>query len=97
MMWIRLNDEELGLIKAALAPLTIQAAKDLVEKIEEKQAPRSYEDLLYIGAADEFHHVDGELEFDSDTIVSAGEDPGAYVMGWCWVSDVEAGIPGAGE
>jgi hypothetical protein len=30
---------------------------------------------------------DGELETDHNAIVSRGEDAGAYVMAWLWVSD----------
>jgi hypothetical protein len=29
---------------------------------------------------------DGELEIDDDAVVSEGEDNGAYVQGWVWVS-----------
>lgn len=30
---------------------------------------------------------DGELEVDGNAIVSFGDDPGAYVMAWQWVSE----------
>jgi hypothetical protein len=30
---------------------------------------------------------EGELEVDEDAIVSMGDDPGAYVQTWLWVSD----------
>ncbi len=29
----------------------------------------------------------GELEVDEDATVSMGDDPGAYVQTWLWVSD----------
>ena len=32
---------------------------------------------------------EGELEFDDRLVVSRGDDPGAYVLGWCWVYDSE--------
>jgi hypothetical protein len=35
---------------------------------------------------------DGELEVDPDAVVSMGDDPGAYVMSWQWVTDEDAGI-----
>src|SRR5688572_11282438 len=35
---------------------------------------------------------DGEIEIDDDAIVSRGEDPGAYVQAWVWVSYKDAGI-----
>ena len=34
----------------------------------------------------------GELEIDDSAVVSKGDDPGAYVMAWLWVSDEDAGI-----
>lgn len=30
---------------------------------------------------------DGELEIDSNALVSKGDDEGAYVMAWLWVAD----------
>jgi hypothetical protein len=35
---------------------------------------------------------EGELEVDGMTVVSRGEDQGAYVMGWIWISNEEAGL-----
>ena len=43
-------------------------------------------------AAAEIYGCDGELEFDDTLVVSNGDDPGAYVMCWRWVTDEEAGI-----
>jgi hypothetical protein len=36
--------------------------------------------------ARQYHQKDGELEFDPDAKVSEGEENGAYVQGWKWVS-----------
>jgi hypothetical protein len=36
--------------------------------------------------------ADDEMEVDSDAFVSAGDDPGAWVQAWIWVTDKEAGI-----
>lgn len=36
---------------------------------------------------------DGEIEVDDDAVVSMGDDGGAYVQAWLWVSDEVAGIP----
>ncbi|MGD1032699.1 MAG: hypothetical protein ABSA05_16340 [Opitutaceae bacterium] len=36
---------------------------------------------------------DGEVEVDDDAVVSMGDDGGAYVQAWLWVSDEAAGIP----
>lgn len=39
----------------------------------------------FIQAARLEHHRDGEVEIDDPgVIVSAGEDPGAYVLAWVW-------------
>lgn len=38
------------------------------------------------------HAVEGELEVDDDAIISWGDDGGAYVQGWIWISDQEAGL-----
>lgn len=35
---------------------------------------------------------EGEMQLDCPTVVSEGDDEGAYVMAWVWVSDEEAGI-----
>lgn len=45
----------------------------------------------------EIYHRDGELEIDDFTVISYGEDPGAYVMGWVWISDETAGVSPEGE
>jgi hypothetical protein len=46
----------------------------------------------YQAAARDLYHKCGELEIDDDPAVSAGEDPGAYVAAWVWVSNEEAGV-----
>ena len=33
----------------------------------------------------------GELEIDPGAVVSKGDDAGAYVMAWLWISDGEIG------
>jgi len=35
---------------------------------------------------------EGELEIDAGAVVSKGDDAGAYVMAWLWISDELAGI-----
>lgn len=35
---------------------------------------------------------EGTLEVDDIAVVSEGDDPGAYVSAWLWVSDEDAGI-----
>jgi hypothetical protein len=38
------------------------------------------------------HASEGELEVDVPAVVSRGDDPGAYVMAWIWITDEEAGV-----
>lgn len=53
-------------------------------------------DLEQVGAGSEKQrtrainekHRDGECEVDSDAVVAWGDDDGAYVMCWTWVSGV---------
>lgn len=35
---------------------------------------------------------DGEIEVDESPVISKGDDPGAYVQAWLWVSDDDAGL-----
>lgn len=35
---------------------------------------------------------DGEIEVDESPVISKGDDPGAYVQAWLWVSDEDAGL-----
>ena len=46
----------------------------------------------YRRAAEGNHEHEGSLEFDEGCVVSMGDDSGAYVQGWRWVTDEEAGI-----
>lgn len=46
----------------------------------------------YIAAAQQQYGREGEIEVDESAYVSKGDDPGAYVMAWVWVSDDDAGI-----
>lgn len=41
----------------------------------------------YRQAAKNLHHREGEIEIDNDAVVSKGNDNGAYVQAWVWVSD----------
>lgn len=44
-------------------------------------------DGWYRERAKELYSVDGEIEVDHNALVSRGDDPGAYVAAWVWVSD----------
>jgi hypothetical protein len=53
------------------------------------EAPPDPDDARYIKAARAQYHKDGEIEIDDGALVSRGDDPGAYVQAWVWVSDEE--------
>ena len=44
-------------------------------------------DEAYRAAATQQWHREGEIEIDSNAVVSKGDDPGAYVAAWVWVPD----------
>ncbi|MBN8644045.1 MAG: hypothetical protein J0L61_02255 [Planctomycetes bacterium] len=46
----------------------------------------------YVEAARREYEREGEIEIDDSAEVSMGDDPGAYVQAWVWVSNDEAGI-----
>lgn len=47
----------------------------------------------YVAAAQQHRLLnEGALEVDETAVVSRGDDPGAYVMAWLWISNTEAGI-----
>jgi hypothetical protein len=47
---------------------------------------QTYEGALARAAKEQFEQ-EGHTEFDDSIVVSLGDDPGAYVMAWVWVSD----------
>ena len=82
-MWVNLDKDEINAIESgnkwvrgALAT-KLRAGEDLQNSAE----MHAYRDAV--------HLRDGELELDEGAIVSKGDDPGAYVMTWIWVSDDE--------
>ncbi len=46
----------------------------------------------YREAARRLHQHEGECEVDDGAVVSFGDDPGAYVQAWVWVSAQDAGV-----
>lgn len=85
---------ELDMIQAALSGLTIQAGKDLRERIQKTISEEC--DPAFRAVVDAYREAiepdDGELEIDHDAEVSLGDDPGAYVMVWKWVPEEDAGL-----
>jgi hypothetical protein len=45
--------------------------------------------LAFLATASRLYGIDGELEFDDNAQVSFGDDPGAYVQCWRWVTNEE--------
>jgi hypothetical protein len=60
----------------------VETVRDLKEEPAEK----------YRQAAQRLHNRDGECEIDDNATVSVSDDGGAYVLGWMWVTDREAGV-----
>lgn len=80
-MWVNLDKDQIDAIESgnkwvrgALA--TQLRAGEALQASPEMQAYR-----------DAVRQSDGALECDDGAVVSKGEDEGAYVMTWTWVSD----------
>lgn len=94
--FIHLDDEDVGMIVEALAdrfgvdvdldPPADGRSGALVKRIKELRGERSERDRKIVDMAHDECHVDGETEVDDDAIVSEGDDNGAYVQAWVWVS-----------
>lgn len=93
---VSLSIEQIALIEQvmrAAMPKFVPAqeiANAMARLIEEEMNPGRRETVDSYRAAVEVR--DGELEIDDDAEVSLGDDPGAYVMVWKWVSEEEAGL-----
>jgi hypothetical protein len=87
---ILLNEELAAYLRGVLAGRTEGEARKVIEALDfaqQHQVNAAAEAYRY--AARCFHSNDGELEFDSDAIVSFS-DNGAYVEGWQWVDAADA-------
>ena len=67
--------------------LLCRLSSSVKEAISDKAAGN-----VYLVAAQENYAQEGSLEFDDNAVVSISEDGGAYVMGWLWIDDKEAGV-----
>lgn len=65
------------------------AAADLLYPADKEAAGVA---AIYRQAAKRKHHREGEIEVDDGAKVSLGDDAGAYVQAWIWVSESDAGI-----
>ena len=92
---VQMTVEEIQLAADALRQMTISASVNLAQSlqaiVDEEMDPahRVLVDAYRAGVVVR----DGEMEMDDDAEVSIGEDPGAYVMVWTWVSNEDASLP----
>lgn len=81
---------------ALLDRLNSHTDPDIVELRNEMLAVHDYADVSeeymewrakVLALADDLSYVDndGEVEVDSDSLLSEGSDDGCYVSGWIWV------------
>ena len=92
---VSLTLQEILFVQGALS-IGIQANQS--EELREKLSRILLEeaDPEYRRHADAYRSAvevkDGEIEMDPDAEVSFGDDPGAYVQVWAWVSNAQAGL-----
>ena len=84
-MWINLQDGKAKEIAAALKKAGLEHEAKEVEQF----AKAARKNGKYREAADRLYHRDGDLEVDDGAVVSKGNDAGAYVMCWKWISNDE--------
>lgn len=90
-----MSKEELDLA-AAVVPGLSERVKLLYPEPGDEDARITEEmrEAFRTAAGEKFHPrmgTDGDLDLDVDAFVSDSED-GAYVMGWLWVTNAEAGL-----
>lgn len=96
-MYINLEREELALLVASLSPLTIEPARVLSDRLQakiEESLDQTMQQLFqkYRDGADQNYAEEGKIEVDDNALVSIGDEDGAYVMVWHWVSAAAADI-----
>ena len=90
---LQLTIEEIELIVASLQMLTVKPAVDLAARL--KGIVQEEQDPAFRAQRDAYRNalpVSDACEIDGDAEVSFGDDAGAYVMAWIWVTDRQAGI-----
>jgi len=91
-MWINFSKDELGLVKEILI-LNTSKGCDLVRKINEFISRTLGPDTeKYREAAQRSLGTEDNIEIDDDAPISKGNDSGAFVQAWIWVSNEDAGI-----
>ena len=82
-MWISIDDR--------MIPELLASGGYISDLIERTQKAGAEKDARYLQTAKDNHYSEGDLEFDDGAVVSVS-DEGAYVQGWKWISDEEAGV-----
>ena len=97
------QQDQIELVLTALATLEpnqhhgaqARALRELLtDRIKEDSAKKAQR---YREAAQREWTRDGELEIDDGAPVSMGDDPGAYVQAWVWISNDQAGVEDSNE
>lgn len=92
---VPLTETEIKILVGMLDGFDGQIINSLQEKlialVKENQDPE-HQRLVAAYRAGVTELEDGAIEMDEDAEVSMGEDPGAYVMVWAWVSNEDAGL-----
>jgi len=82
-----LNDKEIDKLTKAARTAGLKKVASSIESAAKTDDPvidQKYRDAVPVR--------DGSLECDGEAIVSKGNEAGAYVQCWVWVSDKDAGI-----
>lgn len=77
----------------SINPRALEGFGDAVRRARDNvddQAEDAETKVAYLTAAMDLHAVEGDLEFDEGADVSLGDDAGAYVQAWKWVSAEDA-------
>jgi hypothetical protein len=104
-MYVHLTPEELAIVLKGLSdsnlvdhdPVSgserVRLRAELYKKYQESQDSAAQAlDLAFVTAAQNRHQDDSVCKIDDGALVSKGEDPGAYVMAWLWITNAEAGL-----
>ncbi|NKL08365.1 hypothetical protein GFL39_26205 [Rhizobium leguminosarum bv. viciae] len=96
-MWINLDDNDFKLVLEALRgncsdkPDEPTAYDPIYDRLQACHSDFDPADP-YREAAREHWSDEGGCEIDDSAVVSHGDDPGAYVMAWVWVTERQAGM-----
>ncbi len=92
-IWLQTTPEEAAALREALAGSDDPAAASILAKIDLLTTDRDHDEAFREAAIEKYvgKLSDGDLDFQSDAMVSNGEE-GAYVMAFLYVRNDEAGL-----